>query len=267
MSRFICVGDTSVDVTNLCNLSAKNRQAIIMTVYRLIMDNDHHSSRCERCGTKSYGSRHCILCRLHLWKSHNPMIIRKNLYHLQGGACCYCGERVSVRRSTIEHIDPKSKKGKDSFYNYALACHDCNVRRGNDDFQPFMKSPCSHSVEFGKPIIPVLITVTKKSVNNVRTPAQCIRSIQESLEVTRASLEKYQQKLISEDKAQSLLFRHKLTADDVASTNLSNYTKPQRKAIMVLQESRSNRAKLERLIFHRNRLTATLANRYGVVAA
>lgn len=267
MSRFICIGESKFKISGLCNLSAEKRDRTLLSIFRLLNENDHHSTRCESCGTKSYGSRHCILCRLNLWKSRNPVIIRKNLHFLQGGACCYCGKQLALGKSTIEHIDPKSKKGEDSFYNYTLACHDCNVRRGNDDFEPFMKQPCSHRVGFGEPTRPFLIKVTKQSDKVEKTPEQCIKSILESLDITRVALEKHQKKVLSEDKVQSLLRQHKLTADDVASTNLSKYKKHQRKAIMVLQESRSSKTKLERVMYHRNRLIDILENRYGVVAA
>ena len=50
-----------------------------------------------------------------------------------GGLCEYChaDERWQFVRFTIDHVVPQSAGGTDDLENLALACRNCNERRGN----------------------------------------------------------------------------------------------------------------------------------------
>lgn len=48
--------------------------------------------------------------------------------------CRYCGQRIPKRRSSLDHIRPRSKGGDNSTRNLVLACKRCNRRK--DDATP-----------------------------------------------------------------------------------------------------------------------------------
>ncbi|AOY83331.1 RNA-guided endonuclease IscB [Moorena producens JHB] len=51
--------------------------------------------------------------------------------------CAYCGaQKVPLE---IEHIHPKSKGGSDRVSNLAIACHQCNQKKGNKPVEQFLK--------------------------------------------------------------------------------------------------------------------------------
>lgn len=62
---------------------------------------------------------------------HVPGITKHGLYRREEGRCAYCGRQISLMKSTIDHILPKSKGGDNSWTNLVLACRRCNLRKGN----------------------------------------------------------------------------------------------------------------------------------------
>jgi hypothetical protein len=55
---------------------------------------------------------------------------------LRQDLCAYCGERGG----TVDHIHPKSRKGKDVVENLTGACNLCNVRKGRKQLLRFLVS-------------------------------------------------------------------------------------------------------------------------------
>ena len=61
---------------------------------------------------------------------------RKVLIAKHAGRCYLCGEAVEIgdetspRYATLDHVVPLSKGGADSIANLALACLECNQRKG-----------------------------------------------------------------------------------------------------------------------------------------
>ena len=53
---------------------------------------------------------------------------KKNVLVRDGFKCAYCGD--DSRRLTIDHIIPKSKRGKTSFENCVASCKPCNNKKG-----------------------------------------------------------------------------------------------------------------------------------------
>jgi len=51
---------------------------------------------------------------------------RASLYERDSGKCQYCGKRISRGDATIDHVQPRSKGGKNSWSNAVLACKSCN---------------------------------------------------------------------------------------------------------------------------------------------
>lgn len=57
------------------------------------------------------------------------------LAEAQNWRCCWCGdvcipEPNTKKSATIEHVTPKSLGGANEWENYAMACAECNHRRG-----------------------------------------------------------------------------------------------------------------------------------------
>jgi len=52
--------------------------------------------------------------------------IRFEVFKRDGFRCAYCGKSPPDVLLEIDHIQPKSKRGKDDVNNYLTACFDCN---------------------------------------------------------------------------------------------------------------------------------------------
>lgn len=64
--------------------------------------------------------------------------IREYLLEKFNRICVYCGKKNVPLE--IEHIVPKSKGGTNRVSNLALACHNCNQKKGNLPIEKFLKS-------------------------------------------------------------------------------------------------------------------------------
>ncbi len=62
--------------------------------------------------------------------------IREYLLEKWDRKCAYCGEAAT--RLEVEHIHPRSNGGSNRISNLALACHDCNQTKGNQDIKDFL---------------------------------------------------------------------------------------------------------------------------------
>lgn len=69
--------------------------------------------------------------------NYNKMPMRKFratkslLYEIQKGVCGYSGKKISIKKGNIEHKQPKSKGGKDTFENLMFVDAEINSKRGN----------------------------------------------------------------------------------------------------------------------------------------
>ena len=62
---------------------------------------------------------------------------REYLLQKWGRACAYCGKQnISLQ---IEHIVPRTKGGTDRISNLTLACEKCNLAKGTQDINEFLK--------------------------------------------------------------------------------------------------------------------------------
>lgn len=68
--------------------------------------------------------------------------IRFEVFKRDAFQCCYCGKTPPEVVLEVDHIDPKSKGGKDGMNNLLTACFDCN--RGKRDI-PLDKAPAKLS--------------------------------------------------------------------------------------------------------------------------
>jgi 5-methylcytosine-specific restriction endonuclease McrA len=56
---------------------------------------------------------------------------RKNIYIRDGYTCQYCGATPPREELTIDHVIPRSRGGRSTWENVALACQRCNAKKGN----------------------------------------------------------------------------------------------------------------------------------------
>ena len=60
----------------------------------------------------------------------NPRPTKRNLWSRDGGECQYCSKKVTIAKSTVDHVIPKSKGGKHEWKNIVLSCAPCNQKKG-----------------------------------------------------------------------------------------------------------------------------------------
>lgn len=65
-------------------------------------------------------------------RTRRPVIrlSRKNVMLRDAHQCQYCGRRPPVRDLNIDHVQPRSRGGPDSWENLVTACRVCNLRKG-----------------------------------------------------------------------------------------------------------------------------------------
>lgn len=56
---------------------------------------------------------------------------RINVLTRDGFKCCYCGQRLPMRKLTYDHVLPRSQGGRTVWENIVSACYDCNERKGD----------------------------------------------------------------------------------------------------------------------------------------
>lgn len=69
----------------------------------------------------------------------------KKRIETNGTRCHYCGcelnftDPASPQYRTLDHKHPLSKGGKNRYYNVVLACHACNIAKGNMVYREFVE--------------------------------------------------------------------------------------------------------------------------------
>lgn len=63
--------------------------------------------------------------------THKLVYNKEAIIKRDNSICQYCGMPLSRDEITIDHIHPKSKGGKNSFYNCVVCCKYCNSQKGD----------------------------------------------------------------------------------------------------------------------------------------
>ena len=56
---------------------------------------------------------------------------KKNIFIRDMSHCQYCKKKLSLDNSSIDHVIPRSKGGKNVWENVVLSCIPCNTKKGN----------------------------------------------------------------------------------------------------------------------------------------
>ncbi len=74
-----------------------------------------------------------VVMRTQVWTRRRRAIFevpaKAIVFARDGFACQYCGCRVSMRTGTRDHVQPRSRGGRDSLSNVVTACAPCNTRK------------------------------------------------------------------------------------------------------------------------------------------
>lgn len=62
---------------------------------------------------------------------YNVVENRLKLFERDGYKCHYCGKQLTRFTATLDHVQPVSEGGNNSFDNLVTACLHCNSRRGS----------------------------------------------------------------------------------------------------------------------------------------
>ncbi len=60
-----------------------------------------------------------------------PPLTNRALFRRDKNLCAYCGEEFHAPQLTRDHVDPKSKGGKDIWTNVVTACGKCNKHKSD----------------------------------------------------------------------------------------------------------------------------------------
>ena len=55
---------------------------------------------------------------------------RRNIFARDGGRCQYCGKKFPTCELSIDHVTPRSQRGKTTWENVVCCCLKCNVKKG-----------------------------------------------------------------------------------------------------------------------------------------
>ena len=62
-------------------------------------------------------------------RRHRVTFCKRNVYARDKGRCQYCGKAVPLREATLDHVLPRSRGGRTTWQNVAIACLRCNQRK------------------------------------------------------------------------------------------------------------------------------------------
>lgn len=64
-------------------------------------------------------------------KKHPPRSSRKNIWLRDNKKCAYCGKLLVYEQSTVDHVIPTCRGGKDKWNNVVISCKKCNNLKGD----------------------------------------------------------------------------------------------------------------------------------------
>lgn len=77
-------------------------------------------------------------------------VSRKSILMRDGNRCQYCGKQFTASELTLDHVNPKSRKGANSWENLVAACIKCNNRKQDrtpeEAGMPLLKKPSKFGI-------------------------------------------------------------------------------------------------------------------------
>jgi 5-methylcytosine-specific restriction endonuclease McrA len=66
--------------------------------------------------------------------------LRRAIHAREGGICFYCLRRMAQETQCLDHVQPRSREGSNSYRNLVSCCLDCNGRKGQRTAADFLRS-------------------------------------------------------------------------------------------------------------------------------
>lgn len=80
----------------------------------------------------------CVIRLFEFVKPHKELrfyrsFTRRNIWERDGKKCAYCGEHITMKQVTFDHVIPKSAphNGTTSWNNIVCSCFECNSKKNN----------------------------------------------------------------------------------------------------------------------------------------
>lgn len=93
-----------------------------------------HGGTSRITGRRSQVEVHSIIAcegRLHVPTRSAPPLTNTSLFRRDQHLCLYCGRTFTEQELTRDHIQPRSRGGRDSWLNVVTACRRCNQHKGS----------------------------------------------------------------------------------------------------------------------------------------
>jgi len=87
---------------------------------------------------------------------------RKGVLARDNYSCVYCGNKAT----TIDHVIPRSKGGKDSFENCVACCESCNHKKADRSLEQMGWNVPQNLLKAPSPMFHMLLKVHKTAKNN-----------------------------------------------------------------------------------------------------
>ncbi len=85
--------------------------------------------RCLRTIDDEFSYPSVIRLRSYIRLPYTRIVLsRRNIMKRDNHTCQYCGRKSDL---TLDHVQPRSRNGKDTWENLVTACDKCNVKKGN----------------------------------------------------------------------------------------------------------------------------------------
>ena len=65
--------------------------------------------------------------------------LRAAVFQRDGRKCVYCGKGGKRTKMTLDHVVPRANGGPDRYDNLVVACEACNLKKGNQSLEQFLK--------------------------------------------------------------------------------------------------------------------------------
>jgi 5-methylcytosine-specific restriction endonuclease McrA len=64
------------------------------------------------------------------YQKYQPSFSKISIFLRDKGSCAFCGDRLSHKTFTIDHVIPTSRGGSNAWLNVVTACKGCNGKKG-----------------------------------------------------------------------------------------------------------------------------------------
>lgn len=125
LNQSVLVLNQSYEPLHVCSV----RRAIVL-VFRGRAEVVEVLDTCIRTVSRAFPIPSVVRLGVYVRVPPKPLALSKrNVLKRDGHQCQYCGTKRGP--FTIDHIEPRSQGGKDTWENLVCACHSCNNKKGD----------------------------------------------------------------------------------------------------------------------------------------